>query len=48
VRNLRLRDVQFIPADGDARSAIALDQVDGFDCPGLHTPEPKAEILTRS
>lgn len=46
--NLRLRDVQFIPAEGDTRSAIALDQVDGFQCQGLQTPDPETAIVSRS
>jgi polygalacturonase len=46
-QNLRLRDVQFVPADGEVRSAIALDNVQDFDCQGVLTPGSDEDLVIR-
>jgi hypothetical protein len=48
VRNLSLRDVQFIPAEGEARPALALDHVQGYSIDSLTAQDgQRAEIIER-
>lgn len=48
VKNLRLRDVQFIPAEGEARPPVALDHVVGYAIDGLIAEDgATAEVIRR-